>query len=372
MEDYKHSTDVILLREKFPWMGEHSGYDILCQYIKNIGQVNVRDVLVARNNNFLKRRTHFILSWCSSRINKLPYYDCNSMLAEVDVLFTLLLHSVHLVHIMYLEMDYGILAHLKKRLSAQIIGTSHQPPGWWRMAHRNPNVVSSLSALIVVSTAQKRFFEGYLPGRVYFIRHGVDINFFEPAAPDGNDVSANEPHCIFCGHWLRDIQKLAIVIDKVLEKNRCIIFDLIVPQDRINDTHFYRIAHYEQIRWHSDISDATLRDLYQQATLLFLPLIDCTANNALLEASACGLPIITTSVGGVSDYTDISFAEYYSLEDIDGMRDAILNLADDTTEQQKRKRAARNYALENLDWRRIALETFELYKALQEKNKCEV
>ena len=368
MKDYKHSTDVIFLRERIPWMGEHSGYDILYRYMNDIGQVNVRDVLVARNNNFLKRRTHFILSWCSSRINKLPYYDCNSMLAEVDVLCKLLLHSGHLVHIMYLEMDYGILAHLKNRLSAKIIGTSHQSPGWWRMVHRNPNVFSSLDALIVVSTAQKRFFEEYLPGRVYFIRHGVDTDFFKPTSLDNKIDSTHECHCVFSGHWMRDIQKLAAVISRVLERNRHIIFDLIVPRDRINDPNFYRIAHHEQVKWHSDISDSRLRDLYQQASLLFLPLIDCTANNALLESSACGLPIITTSVGGVRDYTDISFAEYFSLEDIEGMRDAILNLVDNKSEQQKRRSAARNYALKNLNWKRIALETFELYKVIQERN----
>ena len=368
MKNYKLSMNVIFLRERIPWMGEHSGYDILYRYMDKLCQVNVRDVLVARNNSFLKRSMHFILSWCSARINRLPYYDCNSMLAELDVLCKLLLHPGSLVHIMYLEMDYGILAHIKKRLSAKIVGTSHQSPGWWRMVHRNPNTVSSLDALIVMSTEQKRFFEEYFPGRVYFIRHGIDTDFFRPATHDNKIDYTNECHCVFSGHWMRDIQKLAVVIDKVLEKNRHVIFDLIVPRDRINDPIFYRIAHYEQVRWHSDISDIRLRDIYQKAVLLFLPLIDCTANNALLESIACGLPIITTSVGGVRDYTDISFAEYYNLEDVEGMRNAILNLVDNKSEQQKRRSAARNYALENLDWGRITLETFELYNAVQEKN----
>ena len=52
----------------------------------------------------------------------------------------------------------------------------------------------------------------------------------------------------------------------------------------------------------SDIDDATLLRLYQQSDILFLPLIQCTANNALLEGIACGLPVVSTFLPSVKTY----------------------------------------------------------------------
>lgn len=343
-------------------MGEYSGYDVLYRYICDVWRGNVKSVFATRDIDFLKRRTQFFLSWCSSRINKLPFYNYHSMLAEINALYKLLLGTGQLMHTMYLENNYGLLAHLKNRLSAKVIGTSHQPPSWWRMLHRNPNMISSLDALIVLSSDQKNYFEEFLPGRVRFIRHGVDTEYFKPLCSDDKNDSPDVPHCIFCGHWLRDIQALRVVIDEVLKKNSRIIFDIIFSKDRIANPEFYRIARHNQVRWHSDVSDDTLRELYQQATLLFLPLIDCAANNALLESTACGLPIVTTDIAGVRDYTSESFAEYYDLEDVEGMGDAIVNLVNDKSEQKRRRSAARDYAEENLDWRIIVHQTIELYK----------
>src|SRR5206468_3316004 len=69
---------------------------------------------------------------------------------------------------------------------------------------------------------------------------------------------------------------------------------------------------YEQVTFHRRISDTALLNLYNDSRLLFLPLIDATANNSLMEASACGVPIITSDLPAVREYTNNSFAHYYN------------------------------------------------------------
>ncbi len=150
----------------------------------------------------------------------------------------------------------------------------------------------------------------------------------------------------------------------LLDRNQhlvAIAFDLIVPNDGRQDPSFLRIARHEQVFWHSGISDLQLRDIYQQASMLVLPLIDCTANNALIEAIACGLPVISNQVGGLPDYTRDSFADLFPVGDVEGMTQAILKLADDLQEREKRSQAARLFAQENLGWDKIAAQTLEIY-----------
>jgi glycosyltransferase involved in cell wall biosynthesis len=44
-------------------------------------------------------------------------------------------------------------------------------------------------------------------------------------------------------------------------------------------------------------TQGTVCCLYQHASLLFLPLIEATANNAVVESFACGLAVISSAIG---------------------------------------------------------------------------
>ncbi len=359
---------ILLLRKRFSWMGKHSGYDQLCEELSSIDAEKYISVWHRSDKKPLKG-TKQILTYLASKAHFSPSYDTlTSTATEVLALFRCFSQNIKLLHCTYIEENLGILPNFKHRFSLKLVGTTHQPLSWWRLMHSYPNSISSLDALIVLARREVKYFEQFLPNRVHFIPHGVDTEFFKPNLEATQlDSKSKYPRCVFSGVWLRDTDTLAKVIDKVVLQNPGIKYDLIVPRKRRNDPSFIRIARHDQVCWHTDLSDHELLKVNQNASMLVLPLLDCTANNALLEAISCGVSVISNNVGGLSDYTKDTFADLLPVGDVDGMTNAILRLADSHQEQRMRGKAARSFAEENLSWNQIALKTLEIYFQLEKK-----
>ena len=107
-----------------------------------------------------------------------------------------------------------------------------------------------------------------------------------------------------------------------------------------------------------------LLDLYRKSHLLLLPLNDCTANNAVLESMACGLPVFTTEVGSIRDYVDDSCGRLVPLHDADCLVDALIQ-ADEDRDLLRRMGAAARAKAEQFSWPRVAERMLDFYRQIQ-------
>lgn len=351
---------LLFLREQFAWMGPHSGYDRLF------------DELDGRwpggSDSVWRRRS----PWWSVLLQPLTwlvpprtaFYDGDSLRAELAALHRARSARSALVHVAFVENNLRLLATRRRGRDARLVGTAHQGEAWWRSRHGHPELISRLDALIVLCRRQQAYFEDFLPGGVHFIRHGVDTAFFRPAEAAADAEPERSPRCVFAGIWQRDLVMLGQAIDLALAQRPALRFDMVVPRRGRAHPELQRIARHDRVTWHTGVSSETLRDVYRGARMLVLPLLDATANNTLLESMACGLPVVTTAVGGVEDYTDVSFATRLAPGDVDGLVAAMLRLADDPAEARARGAHARAFAERHLSWASAAGETLALYRAL--------
>ncbi len=346
-------------------MGLHSGYDRLFTALEQ--KLN-NSISLHRYEHERYGYFHLkLLKYLDRRVKSTPQHSLTSTGAEWKAFLKMLTQRPQLLHLGYVENHYAVLRKLKKYTRTRYVATLHQPAGWWRLRLRpslTRSILYNLDALIVLSRKDVGYFEQFLPGKVHFIPHGVDTVFFRPEKKEVNKAF----RCVFSGQWLRDVETLILVVERVVRLKPTIQFDIIYPMRHRLEGPLLRLARHEQVHWHSSLSDEDLRDVYQRADVLLLPLIDCTANNALLEAMSCGLAVVTTDIGGMRDYVDDTFADLCPPEAVEQLAQCILALAQDPAACARRGEGARAFAEQNLSWEVVANRVLNLYNEVLQNN----
>lgn len=354
---------VLALRERFPHMGNRSGYDLLFQELEKDSGVTLESVRFRPEEKFRFPQREIYRHIKKKYVSATPYYSSvQNIAAELRAIRKAPAFDV--LHVGYLENNYGLLRRdsVRKYLgNTKIVATAHQPASWWRLNAR-PELVDRLDALIVLSPVEQEYFETFLPGKVFCIRHGVDTDFFQPQTGPKPEF-----RCVFAGQWLRDVPALIEVIEKIIHSKLGIQFDIVFPwKNRLQNFELYRLAKYKQVVWHQDLSDEELCQVYQRASVLLLPLLDCTANNALLEGMSCGLPVVSSDLPAVHHYTDPAYAFLYRRDELDEMVDRVVSLSYVNNAQYTSQ--ARRFVLANCRWADIAQQTLAIYRNVCQAN----
>ena len=336
---------------RYPHWGGHSGYAL---FVSQLDPYRFRSTVHASSDRDVDlprwlKPAKPVLKRLVARAD-MSWYKLADLHAEMNAIAAGMTGRFDIVHFLDGEHSGRYLPQfLKKAGKARIrtIATFHQPSELAKtLLHADS--LRWFDQVVLVSPSQLPFFREHVDEeRLSVILHGVDTDFFSPGS------RPNDPgrvRCITVGHWLRDWKTFAAVAGAMAD----VQFDVVANRE-------LPIEALPNVQMHRSIGDLELANLYRAADVLFLPLLQATANNALLEGMASGLAVVTTDLEAVRAY----------VPDGDGLLlpgragdfvQAIRTLQSDPVHREELQRKARARS-EALAWSRLA----PCYEALYSK-----
>jgi glycosyltransferase involved in cell wall biosynthesis len=345
---FEHRVYFIGLRYKHH--ARHSGYEAFGRYVGSALQPPV-------NFRWMYGKYRWALSEHFARLTRHPWYSIGAHVTEWAALKHMLGRKNCLFHVLYADSDLWLLRRANKLTGNRLVASFHQPASDLRALGVVERIAKHLDAAILVSEAQRAYFEEFLPPeRIFVVHHGVDTDFFRPAA-ESNEM----PVCLTVGSHLRDFETLRQAIRLIWDSNPQMRF--IAIGTRSDKKSYFPELDDERIQFLDRIDDNALLRAYQTAKVAIFAFKEATANNAMVEAMASGLPVVATSTGGIGEYVTDGAGLLCPPHDPQALAMATLRLLDDPTLQRTMACASRKRAL-RLDWRLVAAKMCEIYSRL--------
>jgi glycosyltransferase involved in cell wall biosynthesis len=337
---------ICILEDKIPWFGRHTGYEALPQFVMgSVMQVRPRNTLFAR-----------VFGKLYSMWKRWPARSQAATFSELELLWRWRRQPGAIAHTLYGEEHLRFFTRWN-RAPRTWVATIHLPPSQWS-EERFEHLRHVQSAILLYQRDIAVFEQFTGEGRIRFIHHGADVDFFRPA------VTHSADRLLFAGAYLRNPPMLARIIQRLHTSHPGLRFDLLVPIHARSQPGFETITNHPAVTWHAGLSDEQLRSLYQQSLLLLLPMNESGANTAVVEALACGLPIVTTDVGGIRDYGGGSIFPVVKNDDDDAMVALVEQYLEKPDWREQVGAECRRFAENTLAWPLIAQRHLRVYEEL--------
>ena len=205
--------------------------------------------------------------------------------------------------------------------------------------------------------------EGFLDGQIAIIPNGVDTRRFKPS-----DILAPSRSRIVCVGRLVKVKGIDILIDAFSQLKRegtCRHLD-IVGAGPEHDTLLKKAVDMgcaEEVKFHGEVAD--VERFFDTACVFVQPSLAEGMSNVLLEAMACGLPVIATRTGAATDIIQDSVnGLLVDTGSAGGIRDAVRKIVSDEAFAQTLGNNARKTVEDTCSIDSVARKYMELYREL--------
>lgn len=178
---------------------------------------------------------------------------------------------------------------------------------------------------------------GLDPVKAVVIRPAVDCEFFQPLLR--SQKLGTKLNIVTTGSliWRKGYEYALLALRRVLDSNVCAHLEIIgdgPERQRLLYT-IHDLGLSEHVTLMGKLAPIKVRERLQEADAFLFSSLSEGIPNAVLEAMACGLPIVTTDCGGIREVISDGVEGFVvPLRDPDAMADALIHLAASNTLQE--------------------------------------
>lgn len=339
--------------------GVQSGASGYARLVEHLGNACLVTAQRSDPTSFISRLSTRVLRVGAAN----TWYRIGSLKTEWNAKRLMSMAVPNVVHLLWGDQDWGYIDRFLPPETAFVI-TVHNPPELLPQNFHRTSALKRVDRVILMSPDQIGFFEnlGIPKERCVFVPHGIDTEVFHPGT-QLPDVNQGKLRVLHVGNYLRDFEALAVTTRQLADQP--LQFEIVCSRE--NRSNF---QYGSNVSWYHGISNEALLELYQSCDVLLMTATGATANNALLEGMACGLPVIAQDVGGLKDYLSPACALLVDPTAEQELSKAVIGLLDNREQISVMGLASRTMA-ETLSWERITEQTKDVYRgAMAERINC--
>lgn len=278
-----------------------------------------------------------------------------------------------LIHANFGYPDGVVAANLAARYNVPFIITEHA--SWLPWMNNYPQArrravwaASRCSFHIAVSNFARRTIVHFTgeSKKLKVVPNGVDVSIFKPLR-SGEQPNPNQILYVGFMRHVKGIDVLLQAMSRVTNQNPDLKLVLV-------GGGVYRHSKSQEIELHEMAvklgleknvefvgikTPSEVAQYMRESALLVLPSRTETFGAVLIEALACGTPVVATRCGGTEDIVHERVGKLVPSEDPEALAEAIVEIA--TQRQNFDPEVLRDYALNNFAWEQIARQTMDLY-----------
>jgi teichuronic acid biosynthesis glycosyltransferase TuaC len=279
-----------------------------------------------------------------------------------------------LIHAHFIYPDGVVGARLARRYDVPLVITEHafwQP--WldqYPLVRKQALAAAHASAFHIAVSHSVRQNIAQFTGesdRLRVIPVGVDMEVFTPL-PHGQEHDSDS--ILFVGriHETKGVDVLLHAMRLLVNRRPTVRLSLIggsfYPQWREQEDRLKRLSDElgltEHVRFLGVQPPERVAEAMRRSTLLVLPSRRETLGAVLIEALACGTPVVATRCGGPEDVVTESVGRLVPKEDPSSLAKAMESVLDQR--QRYDRQELRNYITDHFSWNKVAEQTIELYR----------
>lgn len=318
---------------------KNGGYDMIGSHLEYDVKINVQKEI-----DYISNTKKTIYSRILKKIYQVFLGD-GTPIGVLRCIYRAIVYKNQVFHFIYAENSYKWL-NLFIGKSNKIVCTFHQPKSFFiKNKHWNQRI-KHIDEIILLSKSDINFFENITGKKnVHFIPHGINTNFYFY-----NSSIQRKKSILLVGNWLRDFNFAAEIFGILSRISPDLEINII--SDKSNIKYFKN----QNVNFHNNISDDELKAFYQSSKVVFFPLIEYTANNAILEAAACGCNIIVATPNQVDNtYFTSDHIDFFDMNK-NKVIQRILMLLDENDFTQKAQKLS-EYVKQTYSWNFVAQKT---------------